>query len=111
MIFNKKFNATDVCQILQACATLKVSELSVGDLKISFQATVLTKSPTIGSPFNHSPPTSVGDASSIEFDPTEERELREDQLAMMQIEDPLMYEKLLANGELEENGEETARDR
>lgn len=98
-----ELNPQDICRILQACAKTKVKEFKLGDFSVSFE-----EKPGI-KPVE-SPTLITGSAESVEQESIarDEVDIRERQMAEMLIEDPLMYEKLLEQGELEDAKQENS---
>jgi hypothetical protein len=91
-------SAKEICEIIAVCKLHKVQELRQGEFFIKFEEEV--KLPPV------TPETKAvdaGDAVIIEKSAiaNEELEIRDRQMAEMMIENPLEYEKLLEQGELE----------
>lgn len=93
-------SGTEICKIIEACARRKVAKLEFGPLKLEFQP-----------PVEHRPPLAPGPASPV-LEPenvirekqaqeheraleAEEIRTREEQIAELQITDPLAAEELM----------------
>lgn len=102
-----KLTGDIVCAIIKTCAESGVMDLSVGSLKVSFRNNP-TLDPLHGiiAPDFNPHLQDVVTAEAIERD---ELALREDQLAQMEIEDPVGYEKAISAGDLIDSkvGDET----
>lgn len=110
-----KFTVSELCAILKACGTSAVAELKFGDLHVIFgpRPEVITvsehRTPLVlpmEKELMPDPATEIAATQekiareSLELD---EIQNKEDQLALLAIEDPVTYEELLANGELDED--------
>ena len=101
--------AQEVCLILESCAKTGVAVLKFGNLEVTWShpASFLAQTD----------PPALAPATEIAVVPnhtelnTQAREdneirMREDQLAMALIENPMLYEELLANQQLEDEDDE-----
>lgn len=99
------FTAEQVCSIIKACGEAHVSVLEFGDLRVRFGRSAEEEDQ--GRAFNPDPATEIAvkqaeiSAQSLKRD---EIAFREEQLAMAVIEDPVLAEKLLMEGELTADG-------
>ncbi len=111
-------SSRDVCEILSACAANKVSVLKFGDLYVRFgpsaeelatTAIVEAQEHAANSKTNSDKEISESDHERINREGLEVEELRtrEQQLAELQITDPLAAEEMLMNEELEEDVDES----
>ncbi len=116
---SSKFTVTDLCAILEACGKSHVAELKWGDLFVKFgpqspvsqvvehrtpvvlplESEDLTPEPRPAKEIAETQTTIARE--SLELD---EIHLKEDQLALLAIEDPQAYEQMVADGELDEDG-------
>ncbi len=102
------FSVKDLCSILKACGAAQVDELKLGDLYVRFRTQTEPPSP-LAEPeevTEPSPPPAVAIAATQEkiaelTQVQDELAMRQDQLDLMMIEDPLRAEELMAQGELE----------
>lgn len=105
--------AEEVCSIISTCGTANVSELSFGDLHVRFGAPKPERQPEPLAPVGQSQPTtppspetvlSEKEADRIAKETLELQELltREQQMAELNLTDPVEYERQLAAGELED---------
>ena len=100
--------ATEVCLILDSCAKNGVSTLKFGALEASW----VSHPPLVQNSLDaHIPGTEIPEINHSEKTKealeVSELNLREEQLAMALIEDPEQYERLLAQGELEDEETDT----
>ncbi len=94
-----KLTGENVCAIIKTCSESGVVFFSLGTLKISFKGVPIPEPLPPGfEPGLHEAVT----AAAIEVD---EVALREAQLAQMEIEDPLGYEKAISTGDLTDSKE------
>ena len=103
---SKELSAEEVCSILKACGEAQVSVLKFRNLYVKFggpaehqKNDLATVSPII-------PETEISEqASNVSTEALlkEARLTKEERLALLQIEDPHEYEKLLFSGELEDD--------
>lgn len=105
-------NAEDICKILKAAKESGVFELKCGPLEARFGAPLLEPAITHGA----APTPAAEDLGKItqaqkqaEEASLEEEGIRatEERLANLIVEDPLAFEEMLANGELEPKGDTT----
>lgn len=109
--------ATEVCAIIRACGKAGVSRLKISDLEIEFgfQQTL----PIIGSDRNldlsknevTDNVTDAGKALSTEtqMEPLDEKALRELALVDAAISNPMVYEQMMMDGDLEGEAAEAIR--
>jgi hypothetical protein len=99
------FTTKDICEIIDACGKSGVLEFNYQDLRITFQA---RKNDGQEEPYYQSPGP-VTEIASNKFDERiiqqDELAVKDDELALMRIEDPLAYERLLMTRELETEGD------
>jgi hypothetical protein len=112
----------DVCRIIKACGEAKVAVLKFGDLCVKFEATPApnpwtpTQSPDSGFRAPRSVDTAHSSTSAAEIAGTHEQvaeesllqdeaAVREEQIAQMVIENPLLAEQLLMDGVLTDEEE------
>lgn len=106
-------SGSDACLIIEASAKAGVSELSFGTLHVKFGRPAETREmsgfPGIAYPVvkQHAAPAPMNDLTDAQHkqqarDALELDEIltREDQLARALVEDPVLYEELLQQGEL-----------
>lgn len=94
-------SSQDICEIIKTCGESGVVDLEYGNLRISFQA---RNEPCQDELHYQSPGPVTAIPKVMEEDNLirpDEMSVKEDELANMIIEDPLQYEALLANKELE----------
>lgn len=113
---NNLLTSDEVCSILKACAESKVRELKFGGLYVSFGPQALEEQIHIMLPPAASEPVAPTSAPPPVAEMTEaqhtiqtseslaqaEIEAKEDQLALLAIENPVEFERQLMNGELED---------
>ena len=90
-----KLTSAEVCGILEACATTKVSKIQFGELYVEFGASMEKTTQSL-------PALSQGDhdkfnAAQVQKDAEELRSIEIDELLLT---DPLKYEEMLQKGEL-----------
>ncbi len=102
---------SQVCSILKACGESRVAELKFGDLHVTFHPPV-KEGPEAQQYFPTTPTPPEAEISDQQREQLEkhalaedERRVKEEQLQQMLIEDPAGYERLLAEGELEQDEE------
>ena len=109
-IEKRLLNFKELCSIIKTCGANNVAELKFGDLCVSFHKKVETQQP-IESEHKHNThtDTEISDEqreqmgkAALEHD---EIMTREDQLDQMLIESPSEYERLIAQGDLEDDGQ------
>lgn len=106
---DKRLDSAEVCVIIEACAKHGVVELKFHDLELKFgkqteQGTGLPLNPGDNVAL---PPVAVMTEKDHEKNTEsvleeEEISLRENQIAELQIDDPVAAEELIMNGELED---------
>lgn len=108
----KNLSAEEICLILKACGESQVAMLKYGDLCVRFGKHTETRSgvQALGDP-DTVPPTTSATAIAATQDTEAEKSLlqgevafREDEVAMMLIEDPARAEQLIMEGELADAG-------
>ena len=116
----RRLQGKEICEIIRTSHTCGVRLIQIGDLKVEF-GTQTEPGGVSGSPYPRannavfgkpSPDLSEDEHSSQtkEALEIEELRLREQQLAQMLIEDPSRAEELLMDGELEDDGDDSADD-
>lgn len=85
-------SAKDICDIIKACKGSGISELSVGDLII--RRGVGEDTALVDTPIARSRPI-LEEKVGVESLAEQEQMTKEDQLALLRIENPLEYERLL----------------
>lgn len=93
------FKARELSNIIKTCASCGVSEFSIGEIKITFGQPIIATQP-IDQYQGESQPIP---SAEIVDEPIEKEEvaLKEEQLAMALLENPVELERLLTAGELE----------
>ena len=104
----KSFTAKELCEIIRQCKQDGVTELTLGDLYLSFQPKVVKPQVLPITPTSTQPPDAEISAeiqkqseASIEQDALT---LRQQQIDELTILNPLLAEQLIAQGELEIDG-------
>ncbi len=95
-----EFKVDDVCTLIKMCARFGVREFALGELSFKIgDAPIAIHSPT--------PSSAIGKSEIIEkeYVEAEELKLKETELAEMMLNDPLGYEKLIEQGDLEHGAE------
>jgi len=104
-------SSTEICTIIASCATNKVAVLKFGELYLRFGPTAEPdKTSTLVPAQNQNiPDTKISDeqhdkttAETVEDEATM---TREEQLAMALVEDPMLHEQLLRDGDLDDTDE------
>ena len=94
-------------KLLMACAKCGVSHLKWGELEVSFNG---MKENVSGTPRDPWVPPALSEETLKKFSSeqllVDEARLKESQLAMMPIENPVEYERLLMEGKLGDENEE-----
>ncbi len=106
-------SSQEVCAIITSCATNNVSVLKFGELYLRFGPTA-EEQPKSESAHPKTPDTAISEQQhekqneqTLEY----ESELtREEQLANALVENPLLHEELLRNGELEDDADDEPGD-
>ncbi len=109
---NKPLGAEEICAILKACGASKVAELKFGDLYVAFDRQSPRKSPrgNVASEDTTAPavdPADTPEAVNMQQTELDELRLRDEQVAHMLIENPVLAEELLIQGELSRTDEPT----
>jgi len=105
-IVKSEMKFSELKKLIELCGDRGVSELQLGDLKIVFGRQ--TKDSPLTPTVVQTKATEV-QTQQIEKEALveESKNLDEDDLALMQIEDPVRYEQMLIEGELEDDGTES----
>ena len=104
----KKFlTGSEIESIIQSCAKANVRVLEIHGIRLEFGAGVPSSPPQPAQVSSEPAPSEAAisekhEKQSQEALEQDELRLRRDQLALMLIENPVEYEKLVASGELEE---------
>lgn len=105
---NSLLNFKELCSIIKTCSGHNVSELKFGDLHVTFHRTVKSELEQTAPVQPTHTDTEISDEqreqiakAALERD---EISTREDQLDQMLIESPSDYERLIAEGDLEDDG-------
>ena len=93
----KNLTNAEICGIIEACGKNNVRRFSFGGLVITFGENGVENIQYENSPVAKTESTRKVDTESLLQD---EIAIREGQLAMMDVTDPVQYEKLLEQGEL-----------
>lgn len=93
----------DICSIIDTCAKNKVTALKYGGLEISFLAETVIPKTVLSNPPDNDISEEQHVQNNTESFLKEEVMTREEQLALLLIEDPVRYEQMLEDGELEED--------
>jgi len=113
---NNGLSSDEVCSIIKVCGEVKVSCIQYRDLTVWFgPQPELSDLPRLDSNLAASMPSSQTEAaiSAIQENQAkealeqDEEKLKEDELALMLIENPQMAEKLLIEGKLDEEADES----
>ncbi len=93
-----KLSVDEVCRLVKVCARFGVREFSLGNLTFK-----LGQEPNTF----FTPSSATGKSEAVEQDYVNKQEIKmkEDELATMLVTDPLAYEQLMEQGDLE-HGEE-----
>lgn len=109
---NLVLSTEQVVSILKASARCKVSVLKFRDLYVKFDTQVEQGSALPGSPQQHAFTSTVAEMTDIQHQQSDlaaleqsELELREAELEELKITNPVRYEELVNEGELDENDE------
>lgn len=98
---NNNLTSDDICKIIKACADNGVYKISVSTLAIEFGEY------KIKNPENITVPRMTQEAhdkQNAETLVSEELKTKSDQIDMLMIEDPVLAEEMIANGDLENDG-------
>lgn len=101
---SRDLTSEEVCTIIRQCGESHVSVLKFGALEVAFHDQV--KPPEYTPPLFSHPEAEISEnpaANQIEQEAihADELQVKLDRLAMMMVEDPAQYEKLLIDGDLE----------
>lgn len=94
----------DICNIIKQCSYSGVTHFNFGDLQISFKQSQLKaeeNSITPGTEILGDELSQAEETATIQ----NEVQTREEQLEEMLLTDPLQFEELIRNGELEDDSE------
>lgn len=102
MTSENKLSTDDVCRIIEACAKSGVSECQFSTLTVRFDRPVAppAEQQLVTAPVQISAEQIQAAMRSLE---AEEIKHREDQIAELQLTDPAAAERLIVDGELEED--------
>ena len=99
MSSEKNYSAEELVRILRACRSARVTDLKIGSIEVKFEHGETVQ--TIGEKSEVKPlPDKEFKAAVSENLIRENVESAEDQLSLMQIENPALYEQLVIEGEL-----------
>ncbi len=103
----KEMTHKEIISIIKACGKSQVTEIQIGDLCVKFGRQTEPGLSEAIAPQDFSPAPAQSDAElqkeqKMEFD-REELAYREEQLAMMLIENPSLHEELVIKGEIEKD--------
>lgn len=101
-----KLTAKDACDIIGVCRRWGVAELKFKDLSISFAKMGEIQADAFTTPTLVDQPEKIADDKS--FLEAREKQIKEEELANMAIEDPLKYEETLLGDDLIDLGEQDA---
>lgn len=112
---NNSFTADELCRIIDSCAARGVQSFSLGGLELTFGAdpqfieTEIQEVPRRGKrvALVPEPDHEQNEKDSVEH---EELRLKEEQVAMLILEDPVEFERQLADGELEDMIDDASSD-
>lgn len=113
---------SDVCSIIEVCGKAKVTLLKFGDLQVEFGPQAPSPPPlmhevspwtpyipqarALASASPSTPATEIADTQAKEAEKAlaqDELAVRKDQLSQLGIENPVAYEEMINNGELDED--------
>lgn len=101
----KQLSVNEICAIIRLCGKSRVAELKFGDLYVLFGKQTEERQESVATTdFVHTEsPLAAKEKAEILQNQIEkdELQLREEQLAFMQVENPVLAEELLIKGELE----------
>lgn len=104
MVHDCALTETTVCAIISACGQSGVRVLKFGGLYISFIAPrVKREAPQVSTEPDHT-------AQNVEALERDEGEVRAERIRMLMIENPMEYESLLRDGELDDEPGESELD-
>lgn len=115
-------SVSEVCSIIEVCGKAKVTSLKLGDLQVEFGSQAPSPPPlmhesspwapfipqarALASASPSTPATEIADTLAKEAERAlaqDELNVRKDQLAQIGIENPVAYEEMINNGELDED--------
>lgn len=97
------FSAKDLIRVLKACRESRVAELKIGDISVKFGNDDTTEPVNLGT----LPPKLSDDEfhkAALNNNVRENLTAAEDRLALLQIDNPAEYERLVLERELEDSG-------
>ncbi len=101
MVEKNEFSVDDVCRILESCGKFHVAELTLGALSVKFGPTARETTDREGNL-----PAAAAELAALQENQaqrslvSDEIRIREQQVAEMPLSDPLLYEEMLARGEI-----------
>lgn len=103
---NIKLKFAEIKKLIELCGDKGVAELQLGELKIVFGRQ--TKESPLTPPILQTKEIEV-QTQQVEKEAFDQvsKELDENDLALMQIENPVRYEQMLIEGEIEDDGSES----
>lgn len=106
----KKLDCSEVCTIIEVCAKSGVAKLKFGDLSVEF-----ANSQTVNSRhLSNNPEAEISEtqheANTKEAVTQGEHDFRDEQVAHALIENPMLAEELIRDGELEDADDEPGDD-
>jgi hypothetical protein len=96
-----RLSAADVCVIIESCSKHGVSDLSFGDLKVTFKGHPIAQEIT---GFTELTPE-LQEVVAAEVLERDELKLKQELLERMMVEDPVEYENMLTAGDLTDSME------
>lgn len=103
-------SSRDICDILEACAKSKVTSLQFGGLIVSFGTPAASTIPNEEKSNAVTTITEQHETSTRAAIEHDELVLREDQLANALVENPVLFEQMIKDGELEDVDDEQLND-
>ncbi len=101
MAEKNEFSVADVCLILESCGKNHVAELKLGALQVKFGSQAReTTSGAVELSVDAAELASLQEKLAQKSLESDEIRVREQQVAEMPLTDPLLYEEMLARGEL-----------
>lgn len=98
----------ELCSIIKTCGSNNVAELKFGDLHVRFHQAVVVQQQQPPKVETTHPDTEISDEQREQLENValvrDEIATKEDQLDQMLIESPSEYERLIAEGDLEDDG-------
>lgn len=105
----KNLTAQEICSIIKECARQGVAEMTYGELHVKFQPLGEREEAPAHVPPSQRVRVPAKTLDKIESDSLRNDELavKEDDLAQMLIEDPAQYEKLVLQGDLADDANDS----